>query len=146
MKSQQKVTRVQLNFGLDEDYFLIGIVTTDPDYKLSLSINKKLNLSLQHNDQVETAGKNGRKISFSRFSDLKMAPERTFSLISNKNNKEYFLKKFHKIDYIMQIYSSDSEYNIEETANRLREIDTITAVFILEPVNISERNLQYLTT
>lgn len=146
MKSPQKVTRVQLNFGTDEEYILLGIVSTDPDYKLSLSLNKKLNISLQSYHPVEVVEKNGNKVNFSRFSDNSMAPDRTFQLISNKYHKEYFLKKFHKLDYILHIYSSINEYDKEDIANKVREIDTITAVFIINTLNTSERNLQYLTS
>jgi hypothetical protein len=137
---------VQLNFGLDEEYILLGIVSTDPDYKLSLSINNKLNISLQSDKPLEVAGKNGDTVTFSRFSDFKMAPDRTFQLISNRHNKEHFLKRYQKIDYLFQVYISGNEYDPEDLSSQLREVNCITAVFILEPVNIGEKNLQYLTT
>ena len=137
MKSPQKVTKLQLNYNLEDEYILLGIVSSDPDYKLSLSINNKLNISLQSDKPVDVSGKNKNSVTFSKFSDYKMAPERTYQLISNRHEKEYFLKKFHKLDYLLHIYSSDSSYDTEGITAKLREIDSITAVFILEQENIN---------
>ncbi len=47
MKSTQKVTRVKLNIEQNNDYILLGLVSTEPDYKLSLSLNKKFRISLK---------------------------------------------------------------------------------------------------
>lgn len=146
MKSQQRVTKLQLKYNLEGEYILLGIVSSDPHYKLSLSINNKLNISLRSDKPVDIPDKNNNPVTFSKFSDNKMAPDRTYQLISNRHDKEYLLKKFHKIDYLFMVSSSDDIYDTDGITVKLREIDSITAVFVLEPVNITERNLQYLTT
>ena len=48
MKNTQKITRLQLNAVPKEEDILFGIVSSDPDYKLSLSINKKFRISLKN--------------------------------------------------------------------------------------------------
>jgi hypothetical protein len=35
MKSSQKVTKLKLNIEQDNDYLLLGLVSAEPDYKLS---------------------------------------------------------------------------------------------------------------
>ena len=130
MKSSQKITKVQLNMDSDHSNSFLGIVSSDPDYKLSLQINKKLNVNLQNDKPVITLGKNGYKSTFSRFSDLKTRPEKTLHLVSNRHESDFLIKKMKKLDYLLQISSPDDE-DIEKIAARLREISSITAVFVL---------------
>lgn len=48
MRNNQKITRVQLNIDQNEEVILIGIVSADPDYKLSLALNRKFGISLKN--------------------------------------------------------------------------------------------------
>jgi hypothetical protein len=144
MKSQQKVTRIHLKISTNEEYSLFGIVTTEPDYKLSLSLNDKLKISLKNYTPIEIKNEDGSQLNFSRFSDLKRAPDVIYNLISNRSDKNFLLAKFKKIDYLFQV--QNPEYNnIEELTGTLREIDRITAVFSLDPEKIKDKNLLYLT-
>lgn len=137
MKSSQKVTKVHLNLDPDQGNSFLGIVSSDPDYKLSLQINRKLNINLRNDKPVITPGKDGYKSTFSRFSDLKTRPDKTLHLVSNKHESDYLVKKMKKLDYLLQI-SSPEEENIEEIAARLREITSITAVFVLRSSDIGK--------
>jgi hypothetical protein len=144
MKILQKITRVQLKISASEDYSLLGIVTTEPDYKLSLSLNKRLKISLKNNDSIEIKGENGEYLNFSKFSDIKGAPDITFNLIANRSDKNILLKKLNKIDYFFQIHSPEREYNIDHLTTSLRGIECITAVFNLNPDQIKDKNLHYI--
>ncbi len=138
IKSSQKVTKVQLNLDSEQDNSFLGIVSSDPDYKLSLLINKKLNINLQNDKPVVAPGKDGYKLSFSRFSDIKAGPEKTLHLVCNRHESDYLIKKMKKLDYLFQINSPDDDRDIENIASRLREITSITAVFILRPSDIGK--------
>jgi hypothetical protein len=144
MKSRQKVTRIHLKINTNEEYSLIGIVTTEPDYKLSLSLNDKLKISLKNYIPVEIKNEDGSRLNFSRFSDMKGAPDVIYNLISNRSDKKFLLAKFKKIDYFFQVQNPKYN-NIEELTGTLREIDRITAVFSLDPKEIKDKNLLYLT-
>ena len=144
MKNRPKITRVQLNVNSNEDYTLIGIVSAEPDYKLSLALNRKLSISLKNSKPIELRGENGDDLHFSRFCDQTGTSGYMVNLISNKSGRSLLLKKLNKIDYIFQIHSYGKEFNSDEITLSLRSIDTITAVFILEPGEIRDKNLQYL--
>ena len=49
MKRMPKITRIQLNDKTDEEYTILGIVSTEADYKLSQLLNNKLKLALKNN-------------------------------------------------------------------------------------------------
>jgi hypothetical protein len=144
MKNRQKITRVPLNVDLTEDYTLLGIVSAEPDYKLSLLINKKLKISLKYNDPVEEINDSGSTIVYSRFSDYNGSSEIAYNLICNKSGNEILIKKLKKIDYLLQVYSSYFDIDMEWLAGSLRAIDSITAVFVLDPFQIRDKKMHYL--
>jgi hypothetical protein len=144
MKSRQKVTRVQLNITANDEFSLLGIVTSEPDYKLSLLLNKKLKISLKNNQPVEFKSETGTDLHFSKFSDLSGAPELSYNLFSNKSGKDSLIKKLSNIDFFLQIHSSENVPDTEGLTATLRKIESITAVFVLNSASIKDKNLHYL--
>ena len=145
MKGRPKITRIRLNDHADEEFTIFGIVTTEADYKLSQLLNKKLKITLRNINTIDLTGVDGMNLNFSRYSDTSGSPEITFSLISNRSDKEYLLKKFKNIDYFFRINGIDNKFDIEQLTSTLREIEKITAVFRLDPLEIKDKNLVYLT-
>lgn len=144
MKNRQKITRVQLESESRNDFSLLGIVSAEPDYRLSLSINKALRISLKNDKPVDVTGQKTESRHFSRFSDHSGSPEISYDLISNKSGNEFLLNKLKKIDYIFQVYSPENDFDFSSISASLRSIESITAVFILDPTEIKDKNLQYL--
>lgn len=144
MKSRQKVTRVQLNITANEEFSLLGIVTSEPDYKLSLLLNRKLKIALKSTQPVEFKSESGTDLHFSKFSDLSGTPDLVYNLFSNKSGKESLIKKLNNIDFFLQIHSSENVLDSEAITASLRKIESITAVFILNPSSIKHKNLHYL--
>jgi hypothetical protein len=146
MKKGQKIIKVHLEQTAKDEYSLLGLVTTEPDYRLSLALNKKISLSLKNNSPIEFTDDKGEHLSFSRFSDLNGAPEIVYNLISNKSDQTKLLKKFRNIDYFLQVHDTEGIKDINLLANNLREIDRITAVFKIDISKIKEKNIHYLTS
>ena len=145
MKSTQKVTRVKLNIEQNNDYILLGLVTAEPDYKLSLALNKKFRVSLKNISSLRIEGGNESESTFSRFSNHEGKSDLIFNLISNRSGKNYLLNKLKNIDYLLQISDSENEVNLENLTSELRDIDNVTAVFNINLDTIKDKNLHYLT-
>jgi hypothetical protein len=145
MKGQPKITKIHLSDKTDEDYLILGIVSTEADYRLSQLLNHKLKLALKNAKSLDVKGINGTSIGFSRFSDNSQSPQVFFNLISNKSDKDYLLKKLKNIDFFFQVHTNGGIYNFDQLTTTIREIDRITAVFRLDPLEIKEKNLVYLT-
>jgi len=145
MKSTQKVTRVKLNIEQNNDYILLGLVTAEPDYKLSLALNKKFRVSLKNISSLRIEGGNESESTFSRFSNHEGKSDLIFNLISNRSGKNYLLNKLKNIDYLLQISDSENEVNLENLTSELRDIDTVIAVFNINLDTIKDKNLHYLT-
>jgi hypothetical protein len=145
MKSIQRVTRVQLENNQKAEFLLLGLVSAEPDYKLSLSINKKFRISLKNISPINVSDDTGHELLFSRFSDPGKAPETGFCLISNRTGKSYLLKKLKNVDYLFQVLSPENEKNTEKIIAGLREIESINATFNIDIKTFKDKNLQYLT-
>jgi hypothetical protein len=144
MKKTGKVTRVKLQIDQIYDFILIGLVSSEPDYKLSLALNKKFGISLKTIDPVRISGENGIELIFSRFSDTSESPERIYNLVSNRSGRDFLIKKFRNIDYILNIHSADNKNINNQITSSLREIPAITAVFNIETDTIKDRNLHFV--
>ncbi len=69
MKATPKIKRVQLKISHDPESVLLGIVSAEPDYKLSLALNRKLGISLRNIAPVILHDEPDSELTFSRFSD-----------------------------------------------------------------------------
>jgi hypothetical protein len=145
MKRIQKVTRVKLDLMQNNDLILIGLVSAEPDYKLSLSINKKFHISLKNISPVKITDGIRPEIVFSRFSDTTGSPEILYNLISNRSGKNFLLKKLNNVDYIFQAQCSENEINITQITDNLREIESVNAVFNIDISTFKDKNLPHLT-
>lgn len=144
MKKTRKVTRVKLQIDQINDFILLGLVSSEPDYRLSLALNKKFSVSLKNIAPVKITGVNGTEHLFSRFSDTSESPDRIFSLVSNRSGKYFLISKLKNVDYILNLHDPDNKNNISKIISDLREITSITAVFNIEIDTIKDKNLQFV--
>ena len=140
MRSRPKVTRILLEPETVKDFSLYGIVSTEPDYRLSLSINRAFKVSLKNDSPVITKKNN----TFSRFSFRRSGNDTSWNLISNKSGDEFLLGKYRKIDYFLQISPATDPSDPNKISQALRMIDSVTAVFLLDPDEVIDKNFHYL--
>lgn len=140
-----KITRIKLDDKTNTEYAILGIVSSEADYKVSQLLNKNLKLSLKNDKTLDLPGTDGTNLSFSRYSCTTGTPEISYHLISNRSDKNWLLKTLKNIDYIFQIYWSDNKCDINQLTRTLRGIEKITAVFSFNPGDIKDKNLVYLT-
>lgn len=145
MKSIQKVKRVQLQINHKENLILLGLVSAEPDYKLSLNINRKFKISLRNLAPLKIRSETGNELTFSRFSDQPGSAGMTHDLFSNRCGKYFLLKKLKNIDYLFLIHNTEDHQNMETITSVLRELESVNAVFNIDLDNLKDRNLQYLT-
>ncbi len=143
MRNSQKITKIYLPVNEQDIPIIIGIVSADPDYRLSLTLNKNLLISLKNTDAVEFQDDKGSKLHFSRFSDSS-GPDWHFQLVSNRSEKKFMLKKLRNIDYLLLLQKPAKDFSPDSILSQLREIDSITGVFNIEIRTLNDKNLKYL--
>jgi len=104
-------------------------------------INRHLGTDLRRcNEDIIIASPAGTQL-FSRFS-----PEnRAFSLVSNRSGGSVLLRKLKNIDYLLVPGEVQERKETEQLAASLRLIPEITAVFIFDSCDNTDRNLSLLT-
>jgi hypothetical protein len=145
MKSIQKITRIQLNISKKNEFLLFGLVSAEPDYKLSQHINKKFRITLKNAAPVKISDSSGPEQLYSRFSHTDDTTEIIFNLYSNRSGNNFLLKKLKNVDYIFQLHDPENYNNADHVTISLREIESISAVFTIDPDTLREKNLQYIT-
>jgi len=144
MKNPKKITRVQLSINEDDEPFVFGIVSSDPDYKLSLKLNNKLGVSLKNILPVETGNPEEKVELFSRFSDTSNSPDSSLFLVSNRSGNNFLIRKLKNIDFILVIHDHVNIYSQEIITEKIKEIDSVTAVFRIILKTINDRNQHLL--
>ena len=144
MKNTQKITRIQLPVNDQLMPVILGLVSPDPDYKLSFKLNKKLNISLKNIDPVTIRDEEGKIFQFSKFSDSPQVQDSVFQLISNRTGKNFLLKKLTNIDYLLLLNDPEKNLKPENIISQIREIDSITGVFNIDVKTLKDKNLKYL--
>lgn len=145
MSNSQRITRLRLSDDDQDLPVVFGIVTADPDYKLSLRLNKKLSISLRTTDPVEFQDNEGPGLIFSKFADASGAPDLVYQLVSNRSEKNFLLKKLKNIDYLLIIHDPARRLKPEQLISQIRDIDSITGVFNIEFTTLKDKNLKFLT-
>jgi hypothetical protein len=145
MRTVPKIKRVKLEISHDPESVLFGIVSAEPDYKLSLAINRKLGISLRNIAPVILHDEPDSEQTFSRFSDSSASSGLIYDLISNRPGKICFMKKLKNIDYIFQVHNIDNESDFNKILSALRDIECVTAAFLIGSETYGkEKNLHYI--
>jgi hypothetical protein len=145
MKSVQKITRIQLDLPGDSEYILFGLVSSEPDYKLSQIINRKFRISLKNTAPIKSFDETGIELSFSRFTHTNDSTGVSINLISNRAGNNFLLRKLKNVDFIFQLHDPENEKDIDEITSSLRETESVNAVFSIDLNTFKDKNIQYLT-
>lgn len=140
MSPYRKITRLTI---ADEDrpaFIFLGVVSSEPDYRLSVMLNRYLGTELRKDltdiKDTSTTGTN----TFSRFTDTHTA----LSLVSNRNEGSILIRKLKNIDFLLVIHGEPDKKRAEELAVKLRSVAEVTAVFVFDSREISDRNIALL--
>lgn len=139
MKETGKITRISIGTNQEENFDFLGIVTSEPDYRLSLLINKKLGISLKHSGEEIISDMKNESSSFSGF----VTKDKEYALVSNKSGSGFLIRKLNKIDYFFATGKKNIN-SLESITASFREISGVTAVFVLHSDEIKDRNIEIL--
>ncbi|NLJ43783.1 MAG: IPExxxVDY family protein [Bacteroidales bacterium] len=145
MKNPQKIKRINLPLNDHDIPVILGIVSTDQDYKLTLKLNIKLSVSLKNEHPVVVNENDGNINQFSRFLFSVPGNDTIYQLISNRTGKSFLIKKLKNIDYLLLIADAGRTVQYEKIITALREIDSVSGVFNISYESISkDKNIGFL--
>ncbi|NLA50109.1 MAG: IPExxxVDY family protein [Bacteroidales bacterium] len=142
MKKKSRIRRIRLKNSDIHQWTLFGIVSSEPDYKLSLALNKKLKTSLKSCNPLIIQDNNGIEMIFSKFSSSSDPEEINCDLVSNRSINSFLVRKMKNIDYFLVIHDSLEEKDSTALLKNLRETDCITAAIEIEAGTLKGKDLK----
>ena len=134
-----KKKKHKLTFQLDFNFFLLGISSSENDYRLSWEINKKLKISLRKStDHVIKREEIEQAFSVYTFSDEEVYLR--YFLIANKSENGYLIEELRNMDYFLQIHGDLTDKQQEQIISYARNIKGITGVFNLDINTMKSKN------
>ena len=130
----------------NEDYYLIGIVSSSKEYKLAWIIEKLLDISLnkEKNEKIDLIDNRTLEISFLISRDQ----NKYFKLISNKlsNNpfKSHLISSLSNFDYLIQFSKNYFDNSSEDIINTLKSDNLIHFANFVDIKLIKEKYLLYI--
>ena len=122
------------------DFFFLGIVSAEPDYRLSVMMNKNLGTDLRKCPDDIAVNAGTVKKSFTCFASV--TPP--LMLVSNRSEGAIFVRRLKNIDFLLIIRGHHDGKKAEALAAAVRSIPEVTAVFFFDSREISDRNLSLL--
>jgi hypothetical protein len=144
MKPLRKKIKAPFHLTVNDNFCLFGIVSNEPDYKLSLFINKELQIALKNNTSVEVSDENSHITTYSRYSDNTKTPHINYTLVSNRSGTNYLVKKLKSYDYFFIVQDEEEECDPQTVARKLKESGLFTAIFNIDLKEVNDKNLRNL--
>lgn len=140
MSPVKKITRHIIKADETPAFLFLGIVSSEPDYRLSVMLNRHLGIDLRKRPEEVSAGAGTETHSFSVFTTTPPA----LSLVSNRSAGITLLKKLKNIDFLLLIHGVPDRKKAENLTASVRNIPEITAVFLFDSRDFSDRNIALL--
>lgn len=140
MNRDKKITRHTIPIEDIPQFLFLGIVSAEPDYRISVMLNRHLGAGLRKCDNDVTAVTKSGENRFSCFvSDMP-----AFTLVSNHCEGNILIRKLRKIDYFLVISGAPDEQRAETLAGNIRQIPEVTAVFVFNSRKVNDPNASLL--
>lgn len=138
MKTPRKVKKIYFPVSDQDMPLIIGVVSADPDYKLSIKLNQALSISLKSVEPVIIQEDEGKSLSFSMFISSPRENEPVYKLISNRIGNSFLIKKLKNIDYLLIVENAGKFFQVGTLTATLKRTDSVSAVFTITPATVSK--------
>jgi hypothetical protein len=140
MNRAKKITRHTIPAEDFSQFLFLGIVSAEPDYRISVMLNRLLGAGLRKCDDDITAVTDSGENRFSCF----VSDTPAFTLVSNHCEGGILLRKLRKIDFFFVISGAPDQKRTESLANTIRKIPGVTAVFVFNSRTVNDPNASLL--
>ncbi|MBE9510002.1 MAG: IPExxxVDY family protein, partial [Bacteroidetes bacterium] len=120
-------------------FFLLGISSSENDYRLSWEMNKKLKISLRKStDHVIKREKIKQTFLVYKFSDEEVYLQ--YFLIANKSENGFLIEELRNMDYFLQIHGDLTNKQQEQIISSVKNIKGVFGVFKLDINTLKSKN------
>ncbi len=129
--------KLKLDFELDYDFLLLGIVSYERDYRLSWDINQKLMFDLARTTDHSLKHKSsGNDQLFSCYIYEDENTYLNYKLLSNHSGEGHLLENLKNMDYFLVVTGEYSSSYARILRDKLVRVESVHNCFILDPEKI----------
>ena len=143
-----------LTFDLEDDYSLIGIHSSEDDYRLAYLINKHLNFEFtrfKHCLDFKDSTAEYPMFEYKdeeKFIDYYLINNKHLQFVSNQNNKvlfggnytvSYLIPEKKKVDFFLKITGCNGDCFVENLVAQLKKIDQVITSYAIEPSDLKSK-------
>ena len=121
------------------DFILIGIICNHRDYRLSMVLNKKLEINLSKQDDYSVFNNKRMEDQVFSFYEYVNEEDDRYNLISNKSQKGFLLPEQNQIDYLFIFHQIRMRPDEQELISTLKEIPIILGAYKLDATKLKSR-------
>lgn len=144
-----------LTFDLEDDYSLIGIHSTEEDYKLAYLLNKHLKTKLTRFTQHLDFKNSTAEFPLFEYKDEKnfinyyLINNKHLQFVDNQNSEglfggsftvSYLIPEKKKIDFFLKIEGCNRQIFIDDLVEKLKKIDQIITSYSLDPNTLKSKD------
>ncbi|MEX0967009.1 MAG: IPExxxVDY family protein [Bacteroidia bacterium] len=126
-------------------FILLGVVSSERDYRLCFQINKTGLLHLSKTDAIKIPVADECIMTFNRFGPTTdEGAENAVYLVNNRQEGHLLFPNFKNLDYVLVINGPGKKEKAAELKAGLTSIPSIQAIFALEVDKLKSKNYLYL--
>ncbi len=130
---------IKLNLALDFNFILIGLVTSEPIYRVGWLINEKFGLQLTETKPVcLNHQKTNLKQVFSLFDYANEESGERYELIQNRGENGALIEEQKNIDFLLKV--TDSTDDVIHLLSKIKEIKNINLAIEIQPGSLKSKN------
>ena len=130
----------KLKYKPEFNFKLIGVSTSEEDYKLSWKLSHILETGFVKSSNLQIIDpKYSDYLVFSVFENVDKTVLPDIRLVSNKGNSGFLIEELRNIDFFVIVYELDDTNFCNELVVKLKGTENVTGVFNLEPESLKSR-------
>ena len=144
MKTRITKNYISLTDKQKFDFILIGIICEKKDYRISMELNKKLEINLSKEDEYSVFNSKRMEDKTFSFYEYTTEDDDRFNLISNKSQKGFLLPELNQIDFLFVVRLLRMTLEENDILNAIKEIPIILGAYKLDATQLkSGENLVF---
>jgi hypothetical protein len=134
------IRKHKLGYTEDFDFLLLGLASTENDYRLIWKINQTFNFTFERCENHKVLSKDGEKeLGFSHYTFNDENTLLFYRLLSNKTEKGVLLEELKNIDYLLIVHGEFQDSFITGLIANLKSVEHIQGVFHISPASLKSR-------
>jgi hypothetical protein len=129
------MTKTKLQFDYDFDFCLIGIVSSEKDYRLCWMLNNLFNIKLAKAEEHSTAQSN-----HSMYSYVQEELFREYYLIANKSDSHVLIEELKNMDYFLMIKGVNEEEEKKNIADLIKKSDMVSGAYVIDVHSLKSKH------